>query len=165
MTGIPFGMKTEPYRNNGWKESVLMLKGIPSILSPELLKVLMEMGHSDELVLADGNFPKHAHPACVIRCDGHGIPELLEAILQLMPLDTYVEHPTLLMQVMPDDPYRPEIWDTYREIGKRHEANGLREIQIDRFEFYQRARQAYVVVTTGETALYANVILKKGVVK
>lgn len=141
-----------------------MLKGIPSILSPELLKTLMEMGHGDELVLADGNFPKFAHPANVIRLDGHGIPEILDAILHFFPLDPYVEHPTVFMAVLPDDPYKPEIWPVYREIGKKYEKDGLREETIDKFTFYERAKKAYAVVTTSESALYANVILKKGVV-
>ena len=141
-----------------------MLKGIPPILTPELLKVLMEMGHGDELVLADGNFPKFAHPANVIRLDGHGIPEILDAILKFMPLDPYVEHPTILMEVLPNDPYKPEIWPVYREIGKKYEKDGLREETIDKFTFYERAKKAYAVVTTSEGALYANVILKKGVV-
>lgn len=142
-----------------------MLKGIPSILSPQLLEVLMEMGHGDELVLADGNFPRFAHPDRVIRLDGHGIPEILDAILKFMPLDPYVENPTILMAVLPDDPYVPEIWPTYREIGQKYEKDGLREIAIDKFEFYKRSQKAYAVVTTSESALYANVILKKGVVK
>ena len=141
-----------------------MLKGIPSILSPELLKTLMEMGHGDELVLADGNLPKFAHPANVIRLDGHGIPEILDAILRFFPLDPYVEHPTVFMAVLPDDPYKPEIWPVYREIGKKYEKDGLREETIDKFTFYERAKKAYAVVTTSEGALYANVILKKGVV-
>ena len=141
-----------------------MLKGIPSILSPELLKTLMEMGHGDELVLADGNFPKFAHPANVIRLDGHRIPEILDAILRFFPLDPYVEHPTVFMAVLPDDPYKPEIWPVYREIGKKYEKDGLREETIDKFTFYERAKKAYAVVTTSEGALYANVILKKGVV-
>ena len=125
-----------------------MLKGIPSILSPELLKTLMEMGHGDELVLADGNFPKFAHPANVIRLDGHGIPEILDAILRFFPLDPYVEHPTVFMAVLPDDPYKPEIWPVYREIGKKYEKDGLREETIDKFTFYERAKKAYAVVTT-----------------
>ena len=125
----------------------------------------MEMGHSDELVIADGNFPRNAHPDRVIRLDGHGIPEILDAILKFMPLDSYVEHPTILMKVMDGDPYVPEIWDKYREIAAKYEEDGARELAIDRFEFYERARKAYAVVTTGETALYANIILKKGVVK
>ena len=91
-----------------------MLKNIPSILTPELLKVLMEMGHSDELVIADGNFPRNAHPDRVIRLDGHGIPEILDAILKFMPLDSYVEHTTILMKVMDGEHYVPENWDKYR---------------------------------------------------
>lgn len=142
-----------------------MLKNIPGILTPALLKILMEMGHSDEIVLADGNFPCNAHPQRVVRLDGHGIPEILDAILTFLPLDSYVENPTLLMAVTPGDPYVPEIWAEYRKIGKKHEAEGLRELSIDRFEFYERSRGSYAVVTTSESALYANVILKKGVVK
>lgn len=86
-----------------------MLKGIPAILPPELLKILMEMGHGDELLLADANYPRLGQPERVIRCDGHGIPELMEAILSLMPLDSYVEHPTTFMAVLPNDPYVPEM--------------------------------------------------------
>ena len=142
-----------------------MLKGIPSILSPELLKVLMEMGHGDELVLADGNFPAASNAKRLVRCDGHGMPELLEAVLQLFPLDPYVTHPVTLMEVVPGDPVETPIWDTYRTIINRHEpqANGV--TNIDRFAFYDQARQAYAIVATGESALYANIILKKGVVK
>lgn len=99
-----------------------MLKGIPKILSPELLKVLCEMGHSDRIVIADGNFPSESmgKDAIVIRCDGHGVPEILDAILQVFPLDTYVENPVNLMQLMPDDVGKVEtpIWDTYKEIVK-----------------------------------------------
>ncbi len=142
-----------------------MLKGIPAILPPELLKILMEMGHGDELLLADANYPRLGQPERVIRCDGHGIPELMEAILSLMPLDSYVEHPTTFMAVLPNDPYVPEIWDTYRAIGAKHEEQGLREEAIDKYTFYQRGAQTYAAVVTGERALYANVILKKGVVK
>lgn len=141
-----------------------MLKGIPSILSPELLKVLMEMGHGDEIVLADGNFPAASHARRLIRCDGHGVPELLEAVLSLFPLDPYVSHPVSLMEVVPGDPVETPIWDVYREIVERHEpkANGI--ANIERFAFYERAKAAHAVVATGEGALYANIILKKGVV-
>jgi len=141
-----------------------MLKGIPSILTPELLKMLMEMGHGDELVIADGNYPKFGHPNQVVRCDGHGIPELLDAILKFMPLDTYVEHPVILMEVLPDDPVVPVIWDDYKEIIDQHGNDSKAVLPINKFEFYERAKQAYGVVTTSEMALYANVILKKGVV-
>ncbi len=144
-----------------------MLKGIPKILSPELLKVLCEMGHSDRLVLADGNFPAESmgKGAIVIRCDGHGVAELLDAILQVFPLDTYVEHPVSLMEVMAGDPVETPIWDTYRQIIERHDARGEKTVgHIERFAFYEEAKKAYAIIATGETALYANVMLQKGVV-
>lgn len=142
-----------------------MLIGIPSILPPELLKVMMEMGHGDEIVLADGNFPAASHARRLIRCDGHGIPELLDAVLRLFPLDSYVEKPAVLMRVVPGDTADTSIWNRYGEIIQAR--SGLKEPfeQIDRFQFYERAKQAYAIVATGETALYANVMLKKGVVK
>lgn len=140
-----------------------MLKNIPSILSPELLKILMEMGHGDEIVIADGNFPSANYGQRLVRLDGHGVPEVMSAILDLMPLDIYVEAPIALMEVVPGDTYVPEIWDTYRAIIKEKE--GDKKIDnIERFAFYDRAKEAYAVVATGETSLYANVILKKGVV-
>ena len=140
-----------------------MLKNIPSILSPELLKILHEMGHSDEIVIGDGNFPAASNAQRLIRCDGHGVPELLDAILKLLPLDTYVEAPVMLMQVTPGDNVDPVIWKEYRKIVDSHQDNVKFE-EIERFAFYERARKAYAIVATGESALYANVILKKGVV-
>jgi L-fucose mutarotase len=142
-----------------------MLKGIPSILSPELLKVLMEMGHGDEIVLADGNFPAASNARILVRCDGHGVPALLEAVLALFPLDTYVEAPVALMQKVSGDKVETPIWDEYRKILDRTGNGSARVENIDRFAFYERARGAYAVVATGEGALYANVLLKKGVVK
>ena len=143
---------------------MFMLKGIPGILSPELLKVLMEMGHGDEIVLADGNFPAASIANRLVRCDGHQIPELLEAVLKLFPLDPYVDAPVSLMQVVPGDPVETPIWDVYRNIVQKYEPvnNGVEN--IERFAFYERAKKAYAVVATGEKALYANIILKKGVV-
>ena len=144
-----------------------MLKGIPKILSPELLKILCEMGHSDILVLADGNFPSESigKNAKVVRCDGHGIPALLEAILKLFPLDSYVEHPVHLMEVMPGDPVKTPIWDTYKAIIAAQDARGSACIgTYERFAFYEKAKEAYCVIATGETALYGNLILQKGVV-
>ncbi|MDF2613148.1 MAG: RbsD or FucU transport [Clostridia bacterium] len=141
-----------------------MLKGIPSILTPELLKILMEMGHGDELVIADGNFPKFGHPDNVIRCDGHGVPELLDAILKFMPLDKYVDYPVILMEVLPNDPVVPVIWDEYKQLIDKHGNDSQAVLPINKFEFYERAKKAYAVVTTSEAALYANIILKKGVV-
>ena len=144
-----------------------MLKGIPKILSPELLKVLCEMGHSDRLVISDGNFPAESmgKDAIVIRCDGHGVPELLDAILQVIPLDTYVEKPMNLMEVMPGDPVKTPIWDTYKEIVAKHDERGAACVgNIERFQFYEEAKKAYAIIATGESAVYANVMLQKGVV-
>lgn len=138
-----------------------MLKGIPSILSPELLKILMEMGHGDELVIGDGNFPAASNAQRLIRCDGHGVPALLDAILTLMPLDTYVDAPVALMETTQGDP-RPVIWDEYQGILAKHQK--VKMETVERFAFYERAKQAYAIIATGETALYANLILKKGVV-
>ncbi len=141
-----------------------MLKGISKLISPELLKVLSEMGHSDEIVFADGNFPGASHAARLIRADGHHIPELLDAVLRLFPLDQYVEKPAALMQVVPGDTVQTPIWDDYRAIIARH--TGLAEPfeVVERFAFYERAKKAYAIVATGEGALYANLILKKGVI-
>ena len=144
-----------------------MLKGIPKILSPELLKVLCEMGHSDRLVISDGNFPAESmgKNAIVIRCDGHGVPEILEAILNVFPLDTYVEKPMNLMEVMPGDNVETPIWDTYKEIVAKYDGRGADAIgNIERFAFYEEAKTAYAIIATGESALYANVMLQKGVV-
>lgn len=144
-----------------------MLKGIPKILSPEMLKVLDEMGHSDRLVISDGNFPAESmgQNAIVIRCDGHGVPELLDAVLQLFPLDTYVEHPVNLMEVMPGDDVETPIWDTYKEIIQKYDKRGEAAVgNIERFTFYEEAQKAYAIIATGESALYANVMLQKGVV-
>ena len=139
-----------------------MLKNIPSILSPDLLKTLMEMGHGDEIVLADGNFPSASNAQRLIRLDGHGIPAILDAMLKFFPLDPYVDNPVTLMAVTPGDPYVPEIKDVYRKIIAKHD-NATAE-DIERFAFYERAKKAYAIVATGEEALYANIILKKGVV-
>ncbi|MCC8140539.1 MAG: fucose isomerase [Lachnospiraceae bacterium] len=144
-----------------------MLKGIPKILSPELLMVLDEMGHGDRLVISDGNFPAESmgKDAIVIRCDGHGVPELLDAILQLFPLDTYVEHPVNLMEVVPGDDVETPIWDTYKEIVSKYDSRGAAAFgNIERFAFYDEAKTVYAIIATGESALYANIMLQKGVV-
>ena len=144
-----------------------MLKGIPQIISPELLKVLCEMGHSDRIVIADGNFPAESmgKDSIVIRCDGHGVPELLDAILQLFPLDTYVEKPVSLMEVMKGDNAKTPIWDTYKEIIAKHDKRGADTVgTIERFKFYEEAKTAYAIIATSEKAIYANVMLQKGVI-
>lgn len=138
-----------------------MLKGIPSIISPELLKLLMEMGHGDEIVIGDGNFPGASINRRCVRCDGHNAPELLAAVLKLFPLDTY-QKPVYLMAKVAGDAAATPIWDEYIKIIEPY-TNEKPEF-IERFEFYERAKNAYAVVMTGEKALYANVILKKGVV-
>ena len=147
-----------------------MLKGIPKILSPELLKALCEMGHSDRLCIADGNFPAESmgKDAIVIRMDGHGVPEILDAILSVFPLDTYVEKPAVLMQLMDRDVGKVQtpIWDTYAEIIAKHDARGKDAIgNIDRFDFYDEAKKCYLIIATSEGAIYANIMLQKGVIK
>lgn len=142
-----------------------MLIGISKLISPDLLKILMEMGHSDEIVLADGNFPAASHAQRLVRSDGHAIPELLDAILQLFPLDQYVEKPVALMQVMPGDPVETPIWAAYGEVVEHRSGLKAPFEEVERFAFYERAKKAYAVVATGESALYANMILRKGVIK
>ncbi|MCL2865641.1 MAG: fucose isomerase [Lachnospiraceae bacterium] len=144
-----------------------MLKGIPKIISPALLKVLSEMGHSDKIVIADGNFPAESmgKDSIVIRCDGHGVPELLDAILQVFPLDTYVDQPVTLMEVMPGDTVETPIWETFKELVAKYENRGAACIgSLDRFSFYDETKAAYAIISTGESALYANLILQKGVI-
>lgn len=141
-----------------------MLMGIPGLLSPELLKILCEMGHGDEIVIGDGNFPAASMANHLVRCDGHGVPELLDAILKYFPLDTFTECPVTLMATAPGDK-KPEIWGKYEEIIQAHDKRGAKAVQtIDRFSFYGRAKQSYAIIATGERALYACMILKKGVV-
>jgi len=142
-----------------------MLKGVPSILSPELLATLMALGHGDQLVIADGNFPASSIARRLVRADGHGVPPLLDAILQFFPLDTFVPRPVALMAVVPGDNARTDIWQEYERIVKKWDPrfNGFE--MVERLVFYERARAAYAVLATGEPAIYANVILTKGVVK
>lgn len=141
-----------------------MLIGIPEILSPALLKVLMEMGHGDELVLADGNFPAESMGQRVVRCDGHPVVPLLNAILRFFPLDTFVQKPVFCMSVVAGSKTTPPIWDEFRATLEARVTAAPEIAFLERFEFYDRAREAYAIVATGERALYANIILKKGVV-
>lgn len=142
-----------------------MLKNIPPELSPDLVKVLMEMGHGDEIVIGDGNFPAASNARNLVRCDGLSIPQLLKAVLQLFPLDTYVPESVFLMRVAEGDPYKPEIWEEYKKILQESGEENINIGFLERFEFYERSRKAYAIVTTSEKALYANIILKKGVVR
>lgn len=148
-----------------------MLKNIPKILSPALLSVLCEMGHNDMIVLGDGNFPASGicreGGAKLVRADGLGVTELLDAILTVMPLDAYVETPVSLMEKAPQDAgLAIPIWDEIADIVKKHEPRGDSAIgQIERFKFYDEAKKAYAIIQSGEGAIYANVMLRKGVVK
>ncbi|MGP4039259.1 RbsD/FucU family protein [Gracilibacillus sp. D59] len=142
-----------------------MLKGIPNILSPDLLKTLHEMGHGDEIVIGDGNFPAANYANRLIRCDGHNVPDLLEAILELYPLDTFVDKPVTLMQVVDEQKEpTPEIWQTYKDILSNKQVAESQIGHDERFAFYERSKKAYAIIATTERALYANIILKKGVI-
>ncbi len=142
-----------------------MLKGIAKLISPELMMILMKMGHGDELVLADGNFPADSHAQRVVRADGLGATAVLEAIMPLFPLDTFVEDPVLVMRPVDVSWDEPEIWGEFRRVLAIDDPTPVGLKPLERFEFYDRARQAYAIVATGESALYANLILKKGVVQ
>lgn len=144
-----------------------MLKGISPIISPALLKVLCEMGHGDTIVIADGNFPAESvgKNSIVIRMDGHGVLEILDAVLSLIPLDQYVEKPVSLMDRVPGDNADISIWQTYIELLGKHENKGFEAVSLlERFEFYAESEKAYAVIATSERSQYANIILKKGCV-
>ncbi|KAM3912928.1 fucose mutarotase isoform 1-T1 [Leptodactylus fuscus] len=148
---------------------MVVLKGVPSVLSPELLYVLARMGHGDEIVLADANFPvtsiSRSGPE-LVRADGLGIPKLLEAILHLLPLDTYVPRPAAVMDLVDGDKakdLKTPVWDEYKTLLLKAGSEAPLE-QVERFAFYERAKKAFAVVATGETSLYGNLILKKGVI-
>ena len=144
-----------------------MLKGIPALIGPELLKVLCEMGHGDTIVIADGYFPAAsvAKNSILIRMDGHGVPEILEAVLKLMPLDQYEKKPVTLMERCAGDNADISIWEKYKKIVKEADPRGEKLIgTLERFAFYDEAKKAYAVIATSETSQYANVILKKGCV-
>ena len=147
-----------------------MLKNIPPIISPELLSVLNEMGHGDRICIGDGNFPgasmADAEGAILVRADGHGVPELLDAILQLIPLDEYVETPAMIMQVTEQDKgMEVPIIDEYKKIVEKYDKRGAKTFgEYERFEFYEQAKKCYCILQSGETAIYANIILQKGVV-
>jgi len=140
-----------------------MLKGIPPLLSPDLLHVLASMGHGDELVLADANFPAATHAKRLIHLPGTSAPEVLQAVLQLMPLDDFVAQAALTMQVVGDPAARPPV---VMEFNAALQAHGCApSTGLERFAFYDRAAQAFAIVATGETRIYGNILLKKGVVR
>lgn len=141
-----------------------MLKLIPPVISPQLLLILMEMGHGDELVIADGNYPAAANARRLVRADGHGALELVEAILKFLPVDTFVPDVAVVMQPVDPTQEQPPIWSQFSGLLRASEGREIPLTQIERGPFYQRSREAFAIVATGETALYANLILKKGVV-
>ena len=142
-----------------------MLKGIPEIISPDLLKILDEMGHGDDLVIGDSNYPAASNAKLLVRADGHGVPELLDAILSLFPLDTFVAEPVSLMQVVKGDPTVPEVQERIRAVVRTHDPRGDAAIgTIERFEFYEKAKQAYAILATTEHGAYGCMIIKKGVI-
>jgi L-fucose mutarotase len=140
-----------------------MLKGISPLVSPELLETLCRMGHGDEIVLADAHFPGEAINPRVIRADGLRIAGLLEAILPLFELDAYVDHPVLMMAAVPGDTPDPAVESSYLAAIRKTNPNVTPILQVERFAFYERAKNAFCVVMTGETAKYGNILLKKGV--
>jgi L-fucose mutarotase len=139
-----------------------MLKGIAPCISPDLLKVLAEMGHGDEVVLADAHFPGHTMNERVLRADGLSVTTLLDGILPLFDLDTYAD-PLVMMQAVQGDRLDPAVEEQYLEVVRRHDPGAEPPARIDRFAFYDRARTAFAVVMTGETRKYGNLLLKKGV--
>ncbi|ODU01439.1 MAG: fucose isomerase [Planctomycetes bacterium SCN 63-9] len=141
-----------------------MLKRIPAILSPDLLYLIAQMGHGDEIVLADANFPATAIARRLVRADGHGVPAILEAILQLFPLDSFVEAPAAVMQRVDKPAEAAPVWNEFQRLLDSAEAKHITIERVERFAFYERAKMAFGVVATGETALYGNLILKKGVI-
>jgi L-fucose mutarotase len=148
-----------------------MLLNVPKILSPELIKALCEMGHGDKILLADANYPgKSAAARCgatFVRVDGIGVPALMEAILQLIPLDRYTDEPAMVMDVdARDKGMQIPIHDTYRAIVAKFDARGEAAVaQYERYAFYDKADACAVIVQTGEEAVYANIILQKGVIQ
>ncbi len=140
-----------------------MLIGISPLISPDLLAILYRMGHGDEIVLADAHFPGETYGQRVLRADGLRIPDLLDAILPLFALDTYVDSPLIMMCAVPGDQLDPAVEASYRQAVDKHWPNTPPIQRIDRFDFYDRTKQAFAVLMTGETAKYGNIILKKGV--
>jgi L-fucose mutarotase len=141
-----------------------MLKGISPFIGPDLLWTLCSMGHGDEIVLADAHFPGHSMNENVLRADGVGIPDLLEGILPLFELDSYVDAPLVMMAAVEGDKLDPAVEKTYRKAIDKYAPNKPKIGRIGRFEFYERAQNAYAVVMTGETAKYGNILLVKGVI-
>lgn len=143
-----------------------MLRGIPAIISPDLLKVLDEMGHGDDIVIGDLNFPAASNARILIRADGHNVPDMLDAILKLFPLDTFTEKPVVLMRPVSAVTKKTEVQDRIQEVVRNHDERGDAAVEsVDRFEFYERAKRAYAIVATTDSGAYGCVIIKKGVLR
>ena len=140
-----------------------MLKGISPLISPELLAVLSRMGHGDEIILSDAHFPAEGVNDLVLRADGLRIADLLEAILPLFELDSYVPHPLVMMAAVEGDELDPTVEESYLNAIHKVVPEYGKIDRIGRFEFYDRTKSAFAVVVTGETAKYGNILLKKGV--
>ena len=144
-----------------------MLKGISALISPNLLATLHRMGHGEEIVFADAHYPVHemarASGVSIIRADGLKIPDLLEAVMPLLELDAYDEHPVMMMDVVPGDTPDPAVEEAYTERIQKHQPDTPAIHKLERFAFYERTKSAHAIVATGDTAKYANLILKKGV--
>jgi L-fucose mutarotase len=141
-----------------------MLKGIPAVISPDLMHVLMKMGHGDELVIADGNFPADSKAQQIARADGLGVVEILEAVLKFLPIDKFVDDPVAVMKPVNAKEPEPPIWKDFRRLLQMSQGRQIELTQVERFEFYEKAEAAYAIVATSDSAFYANIILKKGVV-
>jgi len=141
-----------------------ILKGIPSNISPALLRVLAEMGHGDELVISDANFPARTMGKRLVRADGDNAVDLLKAILTLFPLDTYVTAPAVVMQRVDKPTEDAPVYGEFQEALNKAEGHSVVMEKIERFAFYERAKKAFAVVSTGESRLYGNIIIKKGVI-
>jgi L-fucose mutarotase len=142
-----------------------MLKGLNPLLSPALLATLRAMGHGDELAIVDANFPAAAMARRLVRLDGLSATAVLDAVLSVMPLDDFVPEAAWRMEVVGDPAAEQPIYAEFRDIIARHESPPMRLAGLERFAFYERARAAYAIVATGETRLYGNILLKKGVVR
>lgn len=140
-----------------------MLRGISPLLGPDLLATLCRMGHGDEIVLADAYFPGHRLGRTVLRADGVRVADLLEGILPLLALDTYVDAPLVMMAPVPGDSLDAELEQRVRAAIERHAPQAPPIARLERFAFYERAAAAFAIIITGETAKYGNVLLKKGV--
>lgn len=141
-----------------------MLKLIHPAISPDLMTVMMQMGHGDELVLADANFPADSNAQRIVRADGIDLETLLPAILKFLPIDTFVPEQAMVMEPVDANAPEPPIWARFRQDLQAAEGREVPLTKIERFDFYDRARQAYAIVATGSRAFYSNIILKKGVV-